>query len=416
LALIEGCRHELDISISAEEVEAEIARVLSGLQKRARLPGFRPGKAPATLIRRQFQEDIRQQVLESLIPKHLNERFRQESLNVVGVPDIRDVHFKNGEPLRFRVEFEVVPDFELEDYKNLTVAYADPEVSEEDVARRLEEIREQKADYANVEPRPIAQGDHAAVSLHSLSGAEPPIRHDETMLHVGGPDTLPAFTENLTGLSPGEEREFEVSYPEGHFPERLAGQTVRFRARVKGIRRRELPELNDEFAQDVGDYRTVEELREAVRKSLLANRQQEARAEAKGKLVEQLIDSHDFPVPEAYTAQQLKKKLQRAVDYGLDVNDSETRKKFLAAERERAVREVKASLLLSRIADREAIHATPDDVDREVERIARQRREAFAGLRVRLEKDGTLGRIADHIRTEKTLDFLFEQARKTPSE
>lgn len=418
MALVEGCKHTLEISVPIEEVEAETNRVLGDVQKRARLPGFRPGKAPPSLIKRQFESDIRKQVLENLIPRYLQKQFSDENLQVVGTPDISDVHFHAGEPLRFKADFEVVPEIELKDYKGLTVPYTDPEITDADVEKRIAELREQRAEYVNVDPRAIEEGDYAVVSLESIGGLEgEPIRQEELTLHIGGPDTLPGFSENLRGASPGEEREFEVSYPEEHGQKRLAGKAVRFRAAVKGLRRKELPELNDEFAQDLGDFRTVEELREAVRKSLLGQRQYEAQQEAKTKLVDALVEAHEFPVPETFIERQIRSRVEQRLRAmaaeGLDPRSLQLDwEKVKSSQRDRALREVKASMLLSRIADREAIDATREEVDREVDRIARQQREPFAAVRLRFEKDGTLGSIANQIQTEKTLNFLFEHARK----
>jgi trigger factor len=244
------------------------------------------------------------------------------------------------------------------------------------------------------------------------------VKQDEISLEVGGGDTLEDFSEHLRGMHPGEEKEFDVHYPEDYGQPKLAGKTVRFRVQVKGIRRKELPEINDEFAQDLGDYRTVEELREAVRKSLFGQRQFEAQQEAKNQLVDKLVDMHDFPVPETFVDQQIKNRTEQRVralaEQGIDPKSLNLDwKKLKDAQRDKALREVKASMLLARISEREAISPTRDEVDKEVERIARQQREPFPAVRLRFEKDGTLGRIASHIRTEKTLSFLFEHAGKT---
>ena len=419
MALAEGCKHTLEITVPAEEVEAETGRAVAKVQQRARLPGFRPGKAPPSIIRQHFAGDIRKQVLESLIPKYLQNRFEAEDLKVVGQPDITDVHLDAGEPLRFKAEFEVVPQVELQDYKGLTVKYHDPEVTDEDVGKRIEELRHSKADFVNEDPRPLQNGDFAVLSLESLSTVEgPPVKQDEMTLEVGGGDTLEDFSEQLRGMSPGEEKEFDVHYPEDYGQPKLAGKTVRFRVQVKGVRRKELPEINDEFAQDLGDYRTVDELREAVRKSLFAQRQFEAQQEAKNQLVDKLVDLHDFPVPETFVDQQIKNRTEQRVralaEQGVDPKSFNLDwKRLKEAQRDKALREVKASMLLARISEREAISPTRDEVDKEVERLARQQREPFAAVRLRFEKDGTLGRIASHIQTEKTLNFLFEHAGKT---
>jgi trigger factor len=394
-------------------------RVTADVQKRAKLPGFRPGKAPTSIIRKQFAGDIRQQVLENLIPKFLQKQFEAENLNAVGTPDISDVHFHAGEPLTFKARFEVVPSIELGDYRGIEVPYADPQVSEEDIDKRIAEIREQKAQYVNVDPRPVEDGDHAVVSLESLSGVEgEPVKAEEMVLEIAGADTFPAFTENLRGLTPGEEREFEVTYPADYGGARLAGRTVRFHAVLRGIRRKELPDVNDEFAQDLGDYRDVAELREAIRKSIFAQREYEAQQDAKNRIVDKLVDAHDFAVPEVFVERQIKNRMEQNLRaLAADGVDPRSLKldwnKVKESQREKAFREVKASMLLSRISEREAIAATRDEVDREVEKVARQQKEPVGAVQLRFQKDGTLGRIASHIQTEKTLSFLFEQARKT---
>jgi trigger factor len=419
LALIEGCRHSLEIAIPADEVESETSRVAANVQKRAKLPGFRPGKAPASLIRKQFSSDIRQQVVESLIPKALQKQIEAENLNMVGRPDITDLHVHDGEPLRFKAEFEVVPAIELGDYKDIEVTYTEPAVTDEDVDKRLNEIRDQKAQYVNIDPRPIENGDYAVVALESTAGVEgEPVKQDEMVLEIGGTDTFEAFTENLRGLSPGDEKDFEVTYPEDYGAPRLAGKTVKFHALVKGLRRKDLPELNDEFAQDLGDYRNVDEVRDAIRKGIAAQRQHEAQADAKNKIVDKLVEAHDFPVPEVFVERQIENRVQQSLRAmaaeGVDPRSIKLDwNKVKETQREKAVQEVKASMLLSRISEREAIHATRDEVDKEVERLAKSNREPVAAAQMRFEKDGTLDRIANHIQTEKTLNFLFEHARKT---
>jgi trigger factor len=415
LALVEGCRHALEISVPATEVEAETGRVTGEVQKLARLPGFRPGKAPAGIVRKQFSGDIRERVLKALVPKYLQQKLEEENLHMVGTPGISDVHFHDGEPLRFKVEFEVLPQIELQEYKGIEVPYDDPVVTDQDVDERLDGLREEKAQYVNIDPRAIEDGDYAVVALESISGvAGEPVKQDEIVLHVGSQDTVPAFTENLRGRTPGEELEFDVPYPEDYASARLAGNTVRFRARIKGIRRKELPEINDEFAQDMGDFRTVEELRDALRKSILAQRQFLAQQEAKNKLIDKLVDAHEFPVPEVFIERQMRSRLEQEVRSIAEAGvDPRTLKFDKEEQRDKAIRDVKASLLLDKVADREGIAAMRDEVDREVERIAKQKREMVAAVRMRFEKDGTLNRIASHIQTEKTLNFLFEHASKT---
>jgi trigger factor len=419
--LVEGCKHELEITVPLDEIDRETDRVVADIQQKAKLPGFRPGKAPASLIRNKFSKQVREDVLENLLPKYFKQKVEEEHLEVVGRPNVKDVHFHEGEPLRFKAEFEVAPEIELKDYRGVTIHYSEPQVTEEDIAKRLEEIREQKAQFVNAEPRAIVDGDHAVVTLDSLSGVDQAIHQDEVVLHVGDPDTMPGFSEALRGMSPEEEKEFEVTYPEDFGQERLAGKTVRFRAKVTTIRTKELPELNDEFAQDLGDYQTLDDLREAVRKAIFHEREYAAQQKAKDELIDKLIETHEFPVPEAYIERQIDSQLENQfrelAERGIDPAKLKIDwTKVKEAQRPKALHDVKASLLVDKIAEREAIAPTNDEVDAEVQKIAKQQREPVAAVRKKLQKDGILSRIAYQIRSNKTLNFLFEHARKEAGE
>ena len=417
MALVEGCKHSLEISIPVAEVEQETERAVASIQSKVKLPGFRPGKAPAALVKTRFAGDVRQEVLEKLVPRFFQAAASQDHLQVVGRPNFSDVHFHDGEPLRFKAEFEVAPTFDLGEYTGITVSYAEPVVTDADVEARLDGVREKKAEFVNEDPRPIVDGDYAVISLESISGVEENVKQDDLTLKIGDEATLAAFTENLRGASPEETREFDVTYPADYDRETLAGRTVRFKATVTGVRRKELPEANDEFAKDLGDYQTIAEVRDAIRKAIVAERENQAREETKHQIIEKLVDSHPFAVPDSYVDRQiemgLEAQLRQLAAQGVDPRQLKLDwAKIREAQQERATRDVRASLILDKIADREAVSATNEEVDREVQRIARQQREAVALVRPKLQKDGTLNRIAGQIRTDKTLDMLFDKARK----
>jgi len=417
LALVEGCRHELEISIPVEDVEKETAKVAEQFRERVHLKGFR-AKAPMSLIRKNYESDIRQKVLENLVPKAVDDRVAAEQLRAVSRPSVTDLHFHDGKDVHFKAVFEVFPVFEIPNYNGVEVVYKEPEVADEDVAKRLDEIRETKATYANEDPRPLADGDYAVVSLESLSGTEEGIKADEVQVLIGGPETLPGFTENLTGASPGDDKEFDVTYPAEYGRETLAGKTVRFRVGVKGLRRKEVPELNDEFAQDLGDFRTLDEVKDAVRKSILAQRQSEAQREAKDKIIEKLVETNEFPVPEVFVDRQIENRVeQRLRSLQAEGVDPKSFKldwdKVKVAQKDAALKEVKASMVLGKVAEKESIVATNEEVDRELDRISRQEKQPVAVLRRKLTENGELSRIASHIQTEKTLNYLFEHATKT---
>jgi trigger factor len=306
---------------------------------------------------------------------------------------------------------------ELGEYRGVAVTYAEPEVTDADVDERIEAIREQKAEYVNEEPRALADGDYAVVSLESISGVDEKIAQDELMMKIGDEATLAAFSENLRGASPDEVREFDITYPEDYDRATLAGRTVRFKATVKAVRRKELPELNDEFAKDLGDFQTLDEFKETVRRSLFQEREHQAQEAAKHEIIDKLVDTHDFPIPEAYLDRQIEMnvegQLRQLAAQGMDPSKLKLDwAKVKESQSAKAARDVKASLLLDKIGERESIGATQEEIDTEVNRFARQQREAVALVRAKLQKEGGIARIAGHIRTDKTLRLLFEHARK----
>ena len=418
MAHIEGCKHSLDITIPAEAVAAETEKVLDKVQEKAQLKGFRPGKAPRGHVKSLYRAEIQREVLENLIPKFIDEACEKEGLRMVSQPEVKDLHFHEGESVHFKAEFEVSPDFDLGQYRGLTVPYAEPLVTDANIDERLNEIRESRAELVNVDPRPAAEGDHCLVSLESISGIDgPPMKQDDINIEIGGKETIKEFSEVLLGAMPGDIRETEITYPEDYAAERLSGKTVGFKIELKTIRIKELSELNDDFAKDLGDFQTLDEVREEIRKAIFREREFLAQTEAKNALIDKLVDAHDFPVPATYVERQveinIENQLRNFAAQGMDVSKIRLDwDKIKETQSEKAGRDVKASLILEKVADTESIHTTQDELDNEVNRLARQQREPVAAVRLKFEKDGTLGRIASRIRTEKTLNLLFEQAVK----
>jgi trigger factor len=422
LALIEGCKHSIDVTIPAEAVAAEIEKVTEHIRSKAQIQGFRPGKAPASIIRARYAQEIRQEALENLIPEYLEQACQRENLRVVSRPSIKDLRFHEGDAVHFKAEFEVAPEFELKDVRGLKVTYAEPVVTDAEVEERLNQIRESRAEFVNVDPRPAQDGDHCLVSLETISSVEgEPLRQDDINIEIGGSDTFPAFSDALRGAVPGDEREAEVAYPEDYAVDRLAGRTVRFRITLKQIRKKELPELNDEFARDLGDFQSIGEVREEIRKAIFREKDYEAQVKAKNDLIDQIVALHDFPVPEAYIDDRIENmvdgQLRSMQAQGVDVSKIRIDwDKLRQNQYEQAKHDVKAALLLGKIATSENIGATEEEIDAEIQRIARQRREPPAAVRLKLEKKGGLQTIINRIITDKTLKFLFDHAVKVPPE
>jgi trigger factor len=419
------CKREIELEIPAENVQKATEKVARDIARIARIPGFRPGKAPVTLVRRRFADDIQGEVVQSLVPEYLEKALDEKKLVPVTRPEVDKVEFKEGEPLRFRAIFEVLPEFELGDYKNLTVQVDDVEVGDAQVDEKLEEMRERAATFVPVEGRPAQDGDHVLVKLSGVpvDGGDP-VRADNILVNIGAEETLASFTENLRGANAGETRQFEARYPDDYPDQKLAGKTYNYSVEVQDIKQKKLPELNDEFVKDAaggqapeaGRSMTLDEFRRKIRENLEAAKEQQQSAQAREKILAELVKQHDFPVPEALIEGQMDTRLERVVRslaaQGVDpravnVDWVSLRRR----QRDSAVNDVKAELLLDRIATAEHIDATDEDVEKEIATLAEQSGESATALRARLTKQGALDRMKSKLRSEKTIDWLYRTAR-----
>ena len=419
MAGTESCTSELDIEIPWVEVEKESDKALKGLSKGVRVPGFRQGKAPKSVLRMRFKDEIKSEVLERLLPKYFWEKAEADNLKVVGTPDVADLHFEDNEPVKFKAVFEVFPDYELGNYRRLEVPYLEPLVEDSDVDAELERLRESQASYRNLDPRPLADGDLAVFSLKSEPVDDSPaVDQEETTLTIGADETLPDFSNALRGKSPDDEVDFEVTYPDDFASEKLAGKSIPFHAKILGIREKELPDLDDDFAKDVdAPFETFDALKSRIREGMLDMRRNQGSQRAKDQLVDQLVKAHDFPLPKRLVDQQIGTRLENNLrslsQQGVDVKSLDVDwQKIGESERPRAEHDVKAGLILGRIADVENIQADDSQIDAEVERYAEQNQLSAGGARKKLAEDGTLDRIKSFYRNEKVLSFLFDEAEK----
>lgn len=427
-----SCVRELEIEIPVDVVERETERVTREFARVAQLPGFRPGKAPAQLIRRRFWDDIRGEVLHKLVPSYLQTAFRENNLIPIGDPSIRDLQFEPEKPLRFRASFEVLPEFELGEYKGLEVEPAHVEMTDEDLERELEGLRERHASFEPVEGRPAEDGDTVTAHLTGVvtdskeerppasaeAPAGRPIVIEEALVHVGEENTLEAFSTGVRGAKPGDERHFSVTYPEDYREASLAGRTVAFTAQVKNLKRKKLPELNDDFAKQVGKFASLEELKTKLRERMEEARAQREKELTRQRLIEALLAKHDFPVPEALVERHLDARLDRRVR-GLMAQGLDPRRldvdwqKLRESGREGAVQEARLAVLLDRIGEAEKIEATEDELNRELAQMAAGGRESPEALKARLTKEDRLDSMKSAIRSEMVVEFLLSHARLT---
>jgi trigger factor len=420
-------KREIQVEIPAEDVARETETLIQKYQKLARIPGFRTGHAPASIIKQRFAEGIKSDVVEALVPRYFRKEADKLGLMPVSQPQVSDLHVHDGEPLRFKASFEVMPTIRVDDYKELRADKPDISVTDEEVEQSLKNLQEQRATFTAIEGSPLGDGDFAQVSLDGKPkdaevAATPgptgsnPVHMDDILVEIGGQGTMPEFTENLRGASAGDERTFDVHYPQDFSDQRLAGKTFTYTVKVKGIKQKSLPELNDEFAKALGEFADLADVRKRIREGMEAEKKHNAEREAKDKLVAELVKRNDFEVPEALVEHQIDIRLDRGLRalaaQGMKTEDMKKMdlNRLRGGQRDQAVQEVKAALLLEKIAEEEKIEVSDAEIDREVVALAEQSKQTPEAIRSRLTRDGALDRIRNRIRNEKTLDFLYRQS------
>jgi len=429
-------KREIQVEIPAADVARETETLIQKYQKLARIPGFRTGHAPASIIKQRFAEGIKSDVVEALVPRYFRKETDKLGLMPVSQPRVSDLHVHDGEPLRFKASFEVMPTIRVEDYKELRADKPDISVTDEEVEQSLKNLQEQRATFTAIEGSPLGDGDFAQVSLDgkpkdaegvATSPVTPgstkpgptgsnPVHMDDILVEIGGKGTMPEFTENLRGSSAGDERTFDVHYPQDFSDQRLAGKTFTYTVKVKGVKQKSLPELNDAFAKELGEFADLEEVRKRIREGMEAEKKHTAEREAKDKLVAELVKRNDFEVPEALVEHQIDIRLDRGLRalaaQGMKTEDMKKMdlNRLRGGQRDQAVQEVKAALLLEKIAEEEKIEVSDAEIDREVVALAEQSKQTPEAIRSRLTRDGALDRIRNRIRNEKTLDFLYHQS------
>ena len=417
----DGVKREISVEIPAPEVARETEVIIQKYQKMARLPGFRRGHVPASIIRQRFAEDLKSDVVEALVPRYFRKETEKLGMLPVSQPRVTDLHIHEGEPLRFKASFEVMPEIPVEGYKELRADKREIAITDEEVEQALTSVREQHATFTSVEGRPLAEGDFAQASLDGKpkdkkDATTQPVHMDEVLIEIGGKNTVAEFSENLRGASAGDERSFEVSYAEDTSDKRLAGKTLVYSVKVQAIKQKTLPELNDEFAKELGEFTSIDQIRKQIRENLEAEKRHTAEHEAKDKLVAELVKRNEFEVPESLVERQIDVRLERGLralaSQGMKMEDLKKMDlpRLRVGQREQALQDVKSSLLLERIAELERIEAGEEELNSEIESLAKQSKQTPEAVRARLTQDGGLDRIRNRIRSEKTLNFLYHQS------
>ncbi len=413
------CTRELVLDVPADDVTKAFRSVTRNYQKYAKLPGFRPGKVPEAVVRRRFASEIRKEVIDSLLPERFSNGVRELGIRPVGQPQVTELTVEEGQPLHVKAVFEYLPDVSIEGYEQVTVDKPSVEVTEEEFNHELNQLRDSRAVVEPVEEdRAIVDGDWAEISYNGrvADDAEAaPITGQDSLVEVGGKETVEAFTQVLRGAKPGQELQAEVIYPADYPEANLRGKTVAYDVTVKGIKKRTLPELNDDFAKELGNYESLDDLKSRVREHMANRKRRSVEAETKDRLFAVLVEKYQFPVPESLVQDQIDTRLERGLRAlaAQGMNPEQMRNldfgRLRVAQRDSAVAEVKAHLLLDRIAEKEGVTVSDEELDNELQLAALQSREPYETLRQRLTDDGGLARIREQLKREKTASLLYER-------
>ncbi len=432
LTEVSETRKHLSFEIPHDVVEAEIARVALSYSKSARVPGFRPGKVPAHVIRQRYKDQILYDVAHDLIPKVVGDALRDRKLDPVATPDIRDVVLDEGKPLTFIADFEVTPPIDPGVYTGISLRKPPAVLEVGAVDQAIERLRERAAKYLPVEDRAAAKGDSLLLDLtrtvhprtiqlagESAPPADAKANEPEVLQNVsielGAPANPPGFDDNLAGLSSSDQKSFTVTYPADYPVAELASVTVDYAVTVKGIRLKDLPAADDDFAKEVSDLETMAALRDRVKDDLQHQAEHESDHKVRHDLLQDLAGRIKGAVPDALVDHEVERRLEelvrRMMEQGIDPTKAQIDwQQFRAEQRTMAESTVKSTLVLDEVARREHIVATDEDVDTEVNRYAERSGRTGVSVRARLEKEGGLARIREGILREKTMAWLIEKA------
>jgi trigger factor len=422
---------EIEVEVGADEVSKSFKAVAKRYQKLARIPGFRAGKVPESLIRTKFAKEVRQEVLESLVSERFRKAITDQKLRPVSEPQLLDMQLVDGQPLKFKAAFEVGPEIDITGYDSVRVSKPDARLTDDEYAAELNRVLDSHATVESVEEdRALVDGDWAEIQFRGEvkdlaqtvtedgvqnASAQAPITGEDVLIEIGGKNTLAAFNDALRGAKPGQELKFEVDYPADFGERRLAGQTVSYDVTVRGIKHKSYPERDAEFAKQLGNYESWDDFESKLREHATDRKKSSLDNAAKDKLLGEMIERFQFPVPESFVQQQIEARLDRGLralaQQGMSVEDMRKLDfvRLREAQRDQAINEVKASMVLDRIAEVEDVTVSDEDVDRELLMLSIQSREPLEALRERLSKDGGLHRIREQMRREKTGSVLYEK-------
>lgn len=408
----------LTVEIPSEVVDAEIARVARDYGKQAKIPGFRPGKVPTAVVKQRFREQIMHDVMHGLVPRAVEQALHEKGIEPVDTPNVREINLKEGQPLTFTAAIETIPPFDPGDLSTISLHNPPVDVTDEAIGHSLDQLRERSARHEAVEGRPVSEGDSIVADLVRTDAKGESESHEGVTIELGGPANPPGFDANLIGMNPGDVKSFSVQFPETYPVPDMANTELTYQVTLKEIRRKVLPELDDEFAKDIGDFESLEVLRTRIREEMLNDAQAHQQRHLRGDLLKQLATRLTFEIPASMIEREMDRRVEEFARQLMSQNIDPRQAgidwaQFRESQREAAREAVAGALVLDEISRREGITVSTEDVDKEVERFALQTGRTPAALRAQLEKEGGIARLQAGIRREKAVDLALSRAKMT---
>lgn len=411
-------RKNLSVEIPSDVVDAEIDRVARDYSRKARIPGFRPGKVPSRVVRQRFKDQILNDVAHDLVPRAVDEALREKGVEPVSAPDIREVVVEEGRALTFTASFDTLPPFDLGDFATVSLARTAVAISDEAVNDALQRLRERAARYEVVEGRGVVDGDIVTVDIDRKDAAGAGDTHSDVAIELGAKANPPGFDEQLLSLEVGATKAFSIVFPADHANAELANTEVSYSVAVKAIKRRTLPELDDEFAKDMGEFESLEALRARVRADLEHEAGHAAENDLRGALMKQLAARVPFEIPGSLVEREIDRRLEdfagRLMQQNIDPRQAGIDwKAFRESQRGAAAEAVGGALVLDEVARKESIEVSEAEVEQEIARYAERGGRTPAAVRATLEKEGGISRIYAGLRREKSVDAVMARATIT---
>jgi trigger factor len=414
-------RRNLVVEIPRDVVDREIDKVTAKYGRTVRLPGFRPGKAPSRVVRQRFRGQILQDAAEHLIGHAVQEALKERAVDPIETPDIRDVKVEEGQPLTFTASFDIVPSFEPGDGRDIEVRRSPAVVEDEAVAHALERLRQRAARSEGIDGGLVESGHTVVLDLvrrgrdkAGVEGREE--RHEHVSIELGTPANPPGFDAEVLGMAAGETRSFTITYPDDYAVPELAGGSVAYTVTLKEIKRRVVPDLDDEFAKDLGEFDSLDALRARVRADLEAEATEASDRQVRAEVLKKLAARVPFPVPPALVDREVDRRVEefarRLMDQRIDPRQTNIDwAAFREGQKEPSIDAVKSAMVLDELARRGVVQVTEADVDQELEQYAQSAGRSVAALRARLQQDGEWPRLLANLRREKALAYVLSQAR-----